>query len=373
MRHFLNPAINTIFLILGTACNLHCRYCLQQFAPTEADDRGRCPDDSQNGCGKSRPEAGPARILPFIRDVARNQETPLTIQFYGGEPLLYFDTMRQIVDALESETTIAFSTITNGTLVTREIVEFFNAHDFSVAVSWDGTATETTRGVDVFRDKEDLLLDIKKLGISSVLSGYTYPFDIFERYIPLDQKYHERHGHSLILNVDEIMDTGLADKGLTAIDHDRLRGEMTAIADEYLKYLNNEEHNPYYRFFAQQYIWRIKNGVSRKCGFDRAYAACGNGISVLNLDMNGNLYKCHNNDSVLGTIEDSYYSILQASLLRDPTARRAAACAECPVVALCQCGCPMISDAVREESYCAIKQSAFLPFVELLLRIGEHA
>lgn len=371
MRHFLNPAIDTIFLILGTSCNLNCVYCLQCFdaaAPSGAGKGGQGGNAGHGKAGDIGGEDGGKKIPRFIEDMARNQESDLTVQFYGGEPLLYFDSIRRMVEGLRHVGNVRFSIITNGTLITPERVAFFNKNRFSVAVSWDGLTSEKTRGVDVFAEKEELLLGIENLGLSSVISAYTYPFDVFERYMPLDAKYFARHGRSLGLNLDEIMDTGLADRALLDVDHAKLHAQMTAIAGEYAKWLRNEAHNPYYRCYTERRIGRIKAAVRRRQGFRRAYAACCNGFNVLNLDMRGNLHKCHNIDSVLGTIDDSYYTILHNALLQDNTREFGETCGECPVVSLCSCGCPLMTAAVREESYCAIKKASYMPFIELLMQ-----
>ena len=133
MRNYLNNAVHTVFVMLGPKCNLRCRYCLQ--SPLRADREREAVD----------PE-----VLEFIRDIARNQCEPVSVHFYGGEPLMYQREVREIIEALDEEPNIRFSMISNGTLLTDELAGYLGASGVHYAVSWDGPNTEAVRGVDVF-------------------------------------------------------------------------------------------------------------------------------------------------------------------------------------------------------------------------------
>ena len=91
MRNYLNNAVHTVFVMLGPKCNLRCRYCLQ--SPLRADREREAVD----------PE-----VLEFIRDIARNQCEPVSVHFYGGEPLMYQREVREIIEALDEEPNIRF-------------------------------------------------------------------------------------------------------------------------------------------------------------------------------------------------------------------------------------------------------------------------
>jgi uncharacterized protein len=63
--------------------------------------------------------------------------------FYGGEPLMNFDAIRRIVTLAEVKATTTrtrtdYHITTNGTLLTREIADFMDAHRFTVYFSIDG-------------------------------------------------------------------------------------------------------------------------------------------------------------------------------------------------------------------------------------------
>jgi His-Xaa-Ser system radical SAM maturase HxsB len=83
-----------------------------------------------------------------IAAVDRMFETPspnLTVEFQGGEPLLNFPRVRQIVDLIEHRNcsehrSIVFTISSTLHHLTDEILSFFREHDFQVSTSLDGPA-----------------------------------------------------------------------------------------------------------------------------------------------------------------------------------------------------------------------------------------
>ena len=72
------------------------------------------------------------------------------LNFYGGEPLLSFRLIRQVVSFLKDNTkkhnqTGHYSLTTNGILLTDEIIQFLDEHKFSVELSFDGLAQDAGR------------------------------------------------------------------------------------------------------------------------------------------------------------------------------------------------------------------------------------
>ncbi|MCP2604608.1 radical SAM protein [Candidatus Aminicenantes bacterium AH-873-B07] len=64
-----------------------------------------------------------------------------SIGFYGGEPLLKFDLLRQIIDYIKSIKTpkkYRYSLTTNGTLLFKEVTEYFVKNNVSITISLDG-------------------------------------------------------------------------------------------------------------------------------------------------------------------------------------------------------------------------------------------
>ena len=104
--------IKSVYIKLGASCNLHCKYC-----------------HAESKVIHFNPE-----ILPVLKGLNLRQ-----VHFGGGEPLLYWDTIRKITEYLGK--TIQYKIVTNGTLFTQEIVDFCNQYNFFFHISLDGIHT----------------------------------------------------------------------------------------------------------------------------------------------------------------------------------------------------------------------------------------
>jgi radical SAM protein with 4Fe4S-binding SPASM domain len=72
------------------------------------------------------------------------------INFYGGEPLLAFDRIKEAVDLvkeknLKTKKNVQFSMSTNGSLLDAEIIRFLDLNSFSLLLSYDGVAQKMSR------------------------------------------------------------------------------------------------------------------------------------------------------------------------------------------------------------------------------------
>ena len=93
---------------------------------------------------------------------------------------------------------------------------------------------------------------------------------------------------------------------------------------------------------------------------------------MLNVDLRGKLYRCHNTDTVLGTIHDSYGQYLSNAVLHDPTRENAVRCEACPVVSICNAGCPSSGKKSATPIIAGSKKPCSFPSVELVVRLSEE-
>ncbi len=120
---------SNLAFIVTDDCNFNCSYCL--------------PKKEKKYMKRSTIEKAVAFFYPFLQEGAY-------IIFYGGEPLLAFDQIRHAVSLLQEKEKsggkkLKFSITTNGSLVSDEILDFFNAHGFTLLLSFDGQAQEIGR------------------------------------------------------------------------------------------------------------------------------------------------------------------------------------------------------------------------------------
>jgi sulfatase maturation enzyme AslB (radical SAM superfamily) len=116
-------------LILTDRCNFKCSYCYQG----KGNDSLDFPTL--------------ARTIDFFSPFFSRE---CVLSFYGGEPLLAFDLIRQAVRHVQGwpagdRRKVRFSLTTNGSLLDKKILEFLAEHHFSLVLSFDGLAQDLTR------------------------------------------------------------------------------------------------------------------------------------------------------------------------------------------------------------------------------------
>ena len=121
--------INNIVLEMSNDCNLNCKYCY--------GDGGTY--------GRKREfmsfETAKKAIDMFIKNKATTRKFGIT--FFGGEPLMNFAVMKQIVEYCKGiyerdNIEVSFSMTTNGTILTDEIYNFIIKNNIFITISIDG-------------------------------------------------------------------------------------------------------------------------------------------------------------------------------------------------------------------------------------------
>lgn len=105
---------------MGSNCNLNCEYCHRQKSDNE-----------------------PIVTQDFLYHIQNTDYT--NINFFGGEPTLYMDQIKKIVDVKPNAT---FRITTNGILLDKYI-DYFRENEFLVCISYDGQ-NKGKRGYDPF-------------------------------------------------------------------------------------------------------------------------------------------------------------------------------------------------------------------------------
>jgi len=107
-------------------CNFGCKYCYQK----------------KNVLTMSEDTA--SKIVKFIASsLASSRNDEVMIEFTGGEPLLQFPLIKKIIENLEAslkgKTSINIGLVTNGSLISKEISNYLNLHNWTwVQVTLDG-------------------------------------------------------------------------------------------------------------------------------------------------------------------------------------------------------------------------------------------
>lgn len=122
--------LRKVVLLLEQDCNLSCKYCYANGGKYESD------------CISRMDEQKAVKALEALLN--RFSEGIESVQMFGGEPLLNFNGMMSLTNhicRLCTEKGLplpVFGIVTNGTLITPEIIDFFNLHNYGVTISIDG-------------------------------------------------------------------------------------------------------------------------------------------------------------------------------------------------------------------------------------------
>ncbi len=123
-KNYVFASTGLHIFVMTTACNLECVYCQAHSRPGSATIR------------MTRDAAKRAA------DIALECPSPhITIEFQGGEPLANFDAIKYVIEYLEEnkgDKEVDFSLVSNLTLLTDEMIDFFAFHHVGISTSIDG-------------------------------------------------------------------------------------------------------------------------------------------------------------------------------------------------------------------------------------------
>lgn len=130
LNNYVNQNLSQLILEVTQRCNLRCKYCIYQDKNKKFRNFGTEDDMDLNIAKKA---------IDYALEHAKDKNFYLT--FYGGEPLLKFDLIKECVEYLQSKkrNNVYYSLTTNLTLMTREKAKYFASKpNFSIVCSLDG-------------------------------------------------------------------------------------------------------------------------------------------------------------------------------------------------------------------------------------------
>jgi len=274
-----NPIVKALCLHIAHDCNLKCKYC---FAG-EGEYRGQRSLMSAE-VGK--------KAIDFLIQASGNRRN-LEIDFFGGEPLMNFEVVKEIVDYARSiegkhNKNFRFTITTNGVLLDDDIQAYINEHMHNVVLSIDGRKEvhDRMRYTINHKGSYDLVVPkFKKIADSRNQTNY-YVRGTFTRE-----------------NLDFAKDVlHLADIGFKQVSVEPV------VAPKEMSYALREEDLPMlyeqYEELAKELVKRKKEGqgfnffhfmidLSQGPCVAKRLAGCGSGSEYLAVTPEGDLYPCH--------------------------------------------------------------------------------
>lgn len=342
-------AVRTLKISLGLSCNYECSYCSQRFVP-HADSTN--PDD----------------IEPFIAQLTDALiEPPERIEFWGGEPFVYWKTLKPLAERLRQLYPEAhFNIITNGSLLDAEKNEWLDRLGFGVGLSHDGPGYHA-RGADPLDDPEKraAIMDLYarlhpqgRISVNAMLHAGNRSRAHVQAWLQ------ERFGADVRIGegsfIDPYDEGGLASTFETPADHISFR----AMAFKELRLGMVASFG-----VAQQKIMdfvqsirtaRPASALGQKCGMDKA--------DNLAVDLSGNVITCQNVSAASTAPNGQPHQIGHLSNLQSVKMRTATHwskrndCASCPVLQLCKGSC-MFLEGKLWDAGCDAAYSDNVPFL----------
>lgn len=131
VHYMLRNHVSHLILQITQNCNMKCRYC--SFATYNEYDR--------HHTNKFMSMEIARKAIDFLFNNSKDLHE-VNIGFYGGEPLMSYENIKKCIiyaKALFKLKAVNYSLTTNGSLLNKEIVTFFEQNNVSIHISIDGS------------------------------------------------------------------------------------------------------------------------------------------------------------------------------------------------------------------------------------------
>ena len=326
----IKTAVKAMCLNMTHDCNLRCEYCFAS-------------QGSYNGKRSFLSFETGKRAFDFL---VKNSGTRrnLEVDFFGGEPLMNFETIKKLVSygrSLEQEYKkhFRFTTTTNGVLLDDEKIDYLNENMANVVLSIDGRKSVNDRMRRTVNGKGsyDIIVDNLRNFVSK----------------RMDKDYFAR-GTFTSYNLDFSQDV----KHMRELGFDKISVEPVVAKPEE-KYALNEEHlevlKKEYEKLTKFYVDSYKDKDKRfqffhfnidldggPCIYKRSIG-CGAGTEYIAVTPNGDFYPCHQfvgqEDFIIGNVDDGITNDKIVDKIRKVSVNEKPVCKDCWAKYYCSGGC----------------------------------
>jgi uncharacterized protein len=343
--------LKTVKIQLGLSCNFECEYCSQRFVP-HADSTNLNDVD------------------PFVANMHNwfeGGEDGLGggahFEFWGGEPFVYWKTMKPLVEAIAAKYPHATkSVITNGSLLDDEKIDWLEKYDFFVGISHDGPG-QWVRGPDPLTDetsKKSIVELYKRFAPSDKISFNAMinsknisrgDIEVFFKNF-IRENLGEDYVKYLSIGeggfVDAYDEGGMANSLLDEEEDVKFRNHSYLELRETKVNRFISVHQKVDGFIRSIMTGRKIESLPQKCGMDQS--------DSMAVDLNGNVLTCQNVSAVsnnpagvshkIGNISDLENVKLDTSTHWSDRAE----CPNCPVIHICKGACMFLTGELWEAS-----------------------
>ena len=287
-----NTVVKALCLHVAHTCNLNCEYCFASQGKYHGE-RALMPFE----VGK--------RAIDFLIENSGDRHH-LEVDFFGGEPLMNFDVVKQIVAyarSIEKQhgKLFRFTLTTNGMLIDDDVIDFANKEMDNVVLSLDGRKEindyfrKTIGGVgsyDIIVPKFQKLVEARNGEKYYMRGTFTHNNPDFTKDIQtmLDLGFNELSMEPVVCPPTDKYALDENDKGIIFKEYEKLADMMIE---------RRKEGRP---FTFYHYMLDLEGGP---CIYKRI-SGCGSGTEYMAVTPTGELYPCHqfvgNKDYLMGDI-----------------------------------------------------------------------
>ncbi|MDI9394822.1 MAG: radical SAM protein [Euryarchaeota archaeon] len=354
---YLLSSLCSLELNISQLCNMNCKYCFAN-------------SGTYGNAGMMSFETAKIAIDLLYGKTNNNH---ISIKFFGGEPLLNFTLIREIVEYIRSQYNgynTDFEIATNGTIISEEILKLIKENSFNVQVSLDGDQCSHDKHrtfLDGTPTYEKIVSNIKKMKEAGIKPQIRTTFS----HQNMDMKkflLYYTNDLGLQVNFSPVMSKDsnllLTEKDLIAIYQVYLEIFEDAVAsDKYKGVLLNRVLRD-----MVLYCFETENPslLTSKSYF------CGAGLRMLSVDISGNIYPCHgfigNDQFNFGNV----YTCLDKSKLKHFLDRihiaNKSKCLSCVARNFCGGGCSHFFNETNDNV--SLPHEGFCGFVKVLYKLA---
>ena len=340
-KNYLFSATSLHIFVVTNECNGECLYCQAQ--------SGR---KHSNRMDKKTAQ----KAVEFALQSPAKQ---MTFEFQGGEPLTNFDTIKFIIEYSKNnckDKIIEYNIVSNLTLLTEKMMDFFKENNVSICTSIDGNRqlqniNRPYKGKDSYDETTTKLLRLKekKIKVNAIETTTKYNLN----------KSKELVDEYIKLGLDSIFIRPLTKLGKADKNWDKIGYSSTEFLDFYketLDYIIERNKEGVFLSEGHSCIFLRKILLNEPVNYMELRSPCGGAIGQIAYYYDGNIYTCDEgrmlsemgDDSFkLGNVfEDNYKDLMESNCTK---AMCIASCLEClPYCNSCvympYCGaCPVIN------------------------------
>ncbi|MCX4257799.1 MAG: thioether cross-link-forming SCIFF peptide maturase [Oscillospiraceae bacterium] len=279
-KYSVAAPVKAMCLLVEQDCNLRCEYC---FAGTGDYGTGkRMHMDFKTG----------KKAMDFLLENSGDREN-LELDFFGGEPLMNWDVVNQLVKYGRSREKefgkrFRFTITTNGMLLDEEKMDFINKEMSNVVMSVDGRKevndrvrkrVDGTGCYDRIMDKYKTLAKKRNYENYYVRGTFTkYNLDFAEDVLHLYQQGFDQ------ISVEPVTSEASASYALTERELPAIFSEYERLAEIILEHDKQGKHFNFFHFMLD-----LDQGP---CAIKRL-RGCGSGNEYVAVTPDGDIYPCH--------------------------------------------------------------------------------